>query len=80
MKIKLIDKEKPITEMFCFKFKGYDSTLIETINSGKQVEVERIPKKALEYVEEIKKQPKKSKGELSWLFQHQPIRQKNFKF
>ena len=63
MKIKLIDKEKPITEMFCFKHKGYDSTLIETINSGKQVEVERIPKKALEYVEEVKKQPKKSKGE-----------------
>ena len=63
MKIKLIDKEKPITEMFCFKFRGYDSTLIETINSGKQVEVERIPKKALEYVEEIKKQTKKSKGD-----------------
>ena len=63
MKIKLIDKEKPITEMFCFKFKGYDSALIETINSGKQVEVERIPKQALEYVEEIKKQTKKSKGE-----------------
>ena len=54
MKIKLIDKEKPITEMFCFKFKGYDSTLIETINSGKQVGVERVPKKAWEYVEEIK--------------------------
>ena len=59
MKVKLKDKENPITEMFCFKFKGYDSTLIETINSGKQVEVERIPKKALEYVEEIKKQTKK---------------------
>ena len=63
MKVKLKDKENPITEMFCFKFKGYDSTLIETINSGKQVEVERIPKKALEYVEEIKKQTKKSKGD-----------------
>ena len=63
MKIKLTNKENPITEMFCFKFRGYDSTLIETINSGKQVEVARIPKKALEYVEEIKKQPKKSKGE-----------------
>ena len=63
MKIKLIDKEKPITEMFCFKFRGYDSTLIDKINSGKQVEVERIPKQAWEYVEEIKKQTKKSKGE-----------------
>ena len=59
MKVKLKNKEKPITEMFCFKFRGYDFTLIETINSGKQVEVERIPKKALEYVEEIKKQTKK---------------------
>ena len=59
MKIKLIDKEKPIAEMFCFKFKGHDSTLIDKINSGKQVEVERIPKQALEYVEEIKKQTKK---------------------
>ena len=61
MKIKLISKEKPITEMFCFKFKGYDSTLIETINSGKQVEVERVPKLAWEYVEEIKVKPIKAK-------------------
>ena len=36
--------------------------LIDKINSGKQVEVERVPKQALEYVEEIKKQNKK-KGE-----------------
>ena len=63
MKIKLIDKEKPITEMWCFRFRGYDPEIIEAINSGKQVEVERIPKKALEYVEEVKKQPKTSKGE-----------------
>ena len=54
MKIKLISKEKPIIGMFCFKFRGYDSTLIETINSGKQVEVERVPKLALEYIEEVK--------------------------
>ena len=63
MKIKLIDKEKPITEMFCFRFRGYDSTLIEILNSGKQVDVERIPKQTLEYVKEVKKQTKKSKGE-----------------
>ena len=61
MKIKLINKEKPITEMFCFKFRGYDSTLIETINSGKQVEVERVPKLAWEYVEEVKVKPIKAK-------------------
>ena len=63
MKIKLIDKKKPIAQMWCFNNSGYCSTLIDEINSGKQVEVERISKQALEYVEEIKKQTKKSKGE-----------------
>ena len=62
MKVKLKDKEKPIDKMFCFKFKGYDSTLIDAINSGKQVEVERVPKHAWEYVKDLKKQIKK-KGE-----------------
>ena len=61
MKVKLIDKENPIAEMFCFKFKGYDSTLIETINSGKQVEVEKVPKPAWEYIEEVKVIKKKIK-------------------
>ena len=50
MKIKLKNKDKPIDKMLVFKFKGYDSTLIEIINSGKQVDVERIPSNALEYV------------------------------
>ena len=63
MKVRLIDKEKPITEMLCFKLRGYDPALIEAINSGKQVEVEKIPKTALEYVEEVKRQTKKNKGE-----------------
>ena len=63
MKVKLIDKEKPITQMWCFKNRGYDGNVIEAINSGKQVEVERVPKKAWEYVEEVKKQTKKNKGE-----------------
>tara|TARA_Y100000401_G_C8204689_1_gene165371 strand:- start:226 stop:417 length:192 start_codon:yes stop_codon:yes gene_type:complete len=62
MKIKLKDKDKPITEMFCFKFRGYDSTLISIINSGKQIEVERVPKKAWEYVDEVKKQSKKKES------------------
>ena len=61
MKIKLINKEKPITKMWCFKFRGYDSTLIETINSGKQVEVEKVPKPAWEYIEEVKTKPIKAK-------------------
>ena len=62
MKVKLIDKEKPITQMWCFSSSGYDGSIIDKINSGKQVEVERVPKQALEYVEGIKKQNKK-KGE-----------------
>ena len=61
MKIKLIDKENPITQMWCFKLRGYDSKLIESINSGKQVEVEKVPKPAWEYVEEVKSKPIKAK-------------------
>ena len=60
MKIKLTNKEKPITAMWCFKNAGYCSTLISEINSGKQVTVDKIPKAALGYVEEIKT---KNKGE-----------------
>ena len=65
MKIKLKDKEKPITAMWCFSNQGYDSSIIEAINSGKQVSVERVPKSALGYVEEVKKEKKitKKKGE-----------------
>ena len=54
MKIKLKNKDNPITQMWCFSFNGYSSDVINKINSGKQVEVERIPKPALEYVEEVK--------------------------
>ena len=54
MKIKLISKDKPITSNWCFKNEGFCSTLLEEINSGKQVEVNRVPKPALEYVEEVK--------------------------
>ena len=54
MKIKLISKDKPITSNWCFKNEGFCSTLLEEINSGNQVEVNRVPKPAWEYVEEIK--------------------------
>ena len=68
MKIKLISKDKPITSNWCFKNEGFCSTLLGEINSGKQVEVDRVPKLAWEYVEEVKtvkKQTKRSnpKGE-----------------
>ena len=61
MKIKLKSKEKPITAMWCFKNAGYCSTLIGEINSGKQVTVDKIPKLAMEYVEEIKTNKKGDK-------------------
>jgi len=54
MKIKLKDKKNPITQMWCFTMSGYDSEIINKLNSGKEVEVEKIPKPALEFVTEIK--------------------------
>ena len=61
MNIKLKDKEKTISlkSGFCFMNTGYDISLIEKINSGKQVAVDKIPKPACEFVEEVKKQAKK---------------------
>jgi len=59
MKIKLISKDKPITLNWCFKNEGFCSTLLGEINSGKQVEVDRVPKLAWEYVEEVKTIKKK---------------------
>jgi len=65
MKIKLKNKDNPITQMWCFNSSGYSSDIINKINSGKQVEVERVPRSALEYVEEVKiiKKKKKNKKE-----------------
>lgn len=64
MKIKLISKDKPITSNFRFKNDGFSLTLIEQINSGKQVEVDRVPKSAWKYVEEVKQVKKlKTKGD-----------------
>ena len=54
MKIKLKDKDNPITQMWCFNSNGYSSDIINKINSGKQVEVEGVPKSAWEYIEEVK--------------------------
>ena len=54
MKIKLKNKKNPITQMWCFNMSGYDSEIINKLNSGKEVEVEKIPKPALEFVTEIK--------------------------
>ncbi len=61
MKIKLKDKEKPIglNSGLCFMNTGFCSTVIESINLGKAVNVDKIPKNALELVEEVKKETKK---------------------
>ena len=62
MKIKLKNKDNPITQLWCFKYKGYDSSLIEQINSGKQVEVDKVPKPAWNYVETVKTVKKKKES------------------
>ena len=59
MKIKLKDKDNPITQLWCFSIRGYDSSLIDKLNSGKQVKVDKVPKPAWDYVEEVKTKKKK---------------------
>lgn len=60
MKVKLIDKEQPITtQTWCFKNSGFCSSIIEEINTGKIVSVERLPKEALDFVQLIKEKIKK---------------------
>jgi len=57
MKIKLANKDKhiPQNSMWCFNYAGYDLSIIEKLNSGESVVVEKIPKPALEFVKKIKK-------------------------
>ena len=61
MKIKLIDKEIPVPYMYALKLSGADMTLTDEINSGKEVEVDKIPSPASKYVEEIKEEIKRIK-------------------
>ena len=58
MKIKLINKDNPVPYMYAFKIAGADMALTDQINSGKEVEVDKIPSPASEYVEEIKEEIK----------------------
>ena len=62
MKIKIKDKDNPITHLWCFMFRGYDSSLIDKLNSGKQVKVDKVPKSAWDYVEEVKQVKKKKES------------------
>ena len=61
MKIKLKNKDNPMIKLFCFNNKGFCQTTFDEINTGKQVKVERVPKLAWEYVEEVKIIKKKNK-------------------
>ena len=63
MKIKLKDKDNPITKLWCFSDKGFCQSILDKINSGKQVIVGRVTKEAWNYVEEVKNKTKKNKGE-----------------
>jgi len=61
MKIKLKNKDKhiPPNSMWCFNYAGYDSNIIEKLNSGDSVDAEKIPKPALDYVKKITKKETK---------------------
>ena len=61
MKIKLKNKDNPVRQLWCFMYTGYESSIIDKINSGKQVEVDKVPKPAWDYVEKIIKKKKESK-------------------
>ena len=61
MKIKLKSKDNPMKTLYCFNKQGFCQTTFDKINSGKQTEVERVPKPAWEYVEEVKVMKKKTK-------------------
>tara|TARA_Y100001938_G_C8065876_1_gene420155 strand:- start:1073 stop:1267 length:195 start_codon:yes stop_codon:yes gene_type:complete len=61
MKIKL--KDKPTPKLHRWKFmsvKGeYDKSIIDDLNSGKSVEVKKVPTGAWRYIEEVKTKTKK---------------------
>ncbi len=59
MKIKLKNKDNPVPNNLVFRNAGHCLALIDEINSGKQVDVDRMSKSAAEYVEEVKLNKKK---------------------
>ena len=61
MKIKLKNKENPMKALFSFTNKCFCQGIYDKVNSGVQVEVEKVPKKAWDYVEKVK--TKKKKGD-----------------
>ena len=61
MKIKLKNIDSPIKTLYCFNNQGICQTTFDKINSGIQVEVERVPSKAWKYVEKVEKVKKETK-------------------
>ena len=59
MKVKLKNKENPMSALFSFTKEGFFQDIYDKINSGVQVEVEKVPKKAWDYVEKVKTKNKK---------------------
>ena len=58
MKIKLKSKDNKMKALYCFNRQGFCQTTFDKVNSGIEVEVERVPYNAWEYVEEVKKEVK----------------------
>ena len=65
MKVKLKNKDNPISlkSGWCFMNSGFDPGIINNINSGKVVEVDRIHPYSKDYLEEIKEQKTTKKGD-----------------
>ena len=61
MKIKLKNIDSPMKVLYCFNNQGFCQTTFDKINSGIQVEVERVPSKAWKYVEKVEKVKKETK-------------------
>ena len=61
MKIKLKNIDSPMKVLYCFNNQGFCQTTFDKINSGVQVEVERVPSKAWKYVEKVEKVKKETK-------------------
>lgn len=55
MKIKLKDRKLKVPIGLCFRDSGYDQSLIDEINSGKSVEVDKIHPSAKELISKVKK-------------------------
>lgn len=61
MKVKLKNKDNPMKALYCFNNKGFCQTTFDNINAGKEVQVDRVPYAAWEYIEKVEKKVKKTK-------------------